>query len=196
MKRFALSALSLALAAGFAHAAPAAKSKAASIASVPVLASGIATQYIDPAVRPQNDFFAHLNGKWLQTVEIPADQASWGSFDQLYEDSLTQLRGIIEKVSANGGARDADATRIGDFYASFMDEPRLEQLGIAPLKPELDRIAALKDKAELPALLAHLGKIGVNVPFDFGIHQDNKDSTKYVADSARAAWRCRTAITT
>jgi predicted metalloendopeptidase len=169
MKRFALSALSLALAAGFAHAAA-------------PQASGIATEYIDASVRPQNDFYKHLNGKWLQTVEIPADQASWGSFDQLYEDSLGQLRGIIEKVSADANAQDADAKRIGDYYASFMDEARLEQLGIAPLTPELDRIAALKDKAELPALLAHLGKIGVNVPFDFGIHQDNKDSTKYVAD--------------
>jgi predicted metalloendopeptidase len=182
MKRFALSALSLALAAGFAHAVEGPAANAASSASRPSLSSGIATEYIDPAVRPQNDFFAHLNGKWLQTVQIPADQASWGSFDQLYEDSLAQLRGIIEKVSADGAAQDADAKRIGDFYASFMDEPRLEQLGIAPLKPELDRIAALKDKSELPALLAHLGKIGVNLPFDFGIHQDNKDSTKYVAD--------------
>jgi putative endopeptidase len=181
MKRFALSALSLALAAGFAHAEDGA-AKSASVASRPTIASGIATEYIDSSVRPQNDFFAYLNGKWLQTVQIPADQASWGSFDQLYEDSLTQLRGIIEKVSADAAAQDADAKRIGDFYASFMDEARLEQLGIAPLTRELDRIAALKDKSELPALLAQLGKIGVNVPFDFGIHQDNKDSTKYVAD--------------
>jgi predicted metalloendopeptidase len=180
MKRFALSALSLALAAGFTHAEEGAAKAAA--ASRPALASGIATEYIDPSVRPQNDFFAYLNGKWLQTVQIPADQASWGSFDQLYENSLAQLRGIIEQTAAKGGAAGTDEQRIGDFYASFMDEARLEQLGIAPLKGELDKIAALKDKAELPALLAHLGKIGVNVPFDFGIHQDNKDSTRYVAD--------------
>jgi putative endopeptidase len=185
MKRLALSALSLALAAGFAHAEGSKAAKTASSAARPLLASGIATQYIDPSVRPQNDFYQHLNGKWLQTVEIPADQSSWGSFDQLYENSLTELRGIIEKVSAGDGAQDADAKRIGDYYASFMDEARLEQLGIAPLKGELDRIAALKDKAELPALLAHLGKIGVNVPFDFYIHQDNKDSTKYIADIAQ-----------
>jgi predicted metalloendopeptidase len=185
MKRFALSALSLALAAGFAHAAPGAAEKSASAASAaarPALASGIATEYIDPSVRTQNDFFTYLNGKWLQTVQIPADQASWGSFDKLYEDSLAQLRGIIEQTAAKGGAAGTDEQRIGDFYASFMDEARLETLGIAPMKSELDRIAALKDKAELPALLAHLGKIGVNLPFDFGIHQDNKDSTKYVAD--------------
>jgi len=185
MKRLALSALSLALAAGFAHAEGSKAAKTASSAARPLLASGIATQYIDPSVRPQNDFYQHLNGKWLQTVEIPADQSSWGSFDQLYENSLTELRGIIEKVSADASAQDADARRIGDYYASFMDEARLEQLGIAPLKGELDRIAALKDKSELPALLAHLGKIGVNVPFDFYIHQDNKDSTKYIADIAQ-----------
>jgi predicted metalloendopeptidase len=185
MKRHVLSALSLALIAGFTHAADASKPAAAdakSTASAPLLASGIATEYIDPSVRPQNDFFAYLNGKWLQTVQIPADQASWGSFDQLYENSLAQLRGIIEQTAAKGGAPGTDEQRIGDFYASFMDEARLEQLGIAPLKGELDKIAALKDKAGLPALLAHLGKIGVNVPFDFGIHQDNKDSTRYVAD--------------
>jgi len=185
MKRIVLSALSLALAAGFAHAEGSKAAKTASSAARPLLASGIATQYIDPSVRPQNDFYQHLNGKWLQTVEIPADQSSWGSFDQLYENSLTELRGIIEKVSTDASAQDADARRIGDYYASFMDEARLEQLGIAPLKGELDRIAALKDKAELPALLAHLGKIGVNVPFDFYIHQDNKDSTKYIADIAQ-----------
>jgi predicted metalloendopeptidase len=167
MNRLALSALSLALIAGFSHAAP---------------ATGIATEYIDASVRPQNDFFRYLNGKWLQTVQIPADQASWGSFDQLYENSLTELRGIIEKTAAKSGAAGTDEQRIGDYYASFMDEARLEQLGIAPLKGELERIAAVKDKSELPALLARLGKIGVNVPFDFGIHQDNKDSTKYVAD--------------
>jgi predicted metalloendopeptidase len=167
MNRLALSALSLALIAGFSHAAP---------------ATGIATEYIDASVRPQNDFFRYLNGKWLQTVQIPADQASWGSFDQLSENSLTELRGIIEKTAAKSGAAGTDEQRIGDYYASFMDEARLEQLGIAPLKGELERIAAVKDKSELPALLARLGKIGVNVPFDFGIHQDNKDSTKYVAD--------------
>ena len=180
--RILLSALSLALAAGFAHAEGGKAAKTAAAAARPLLASGIATQYIDPSVRPQNDFYRHLNGKWLQTVEIPADQSSWGSFDQLYENSLTELRGLIEKAASADGARDADARRIGDYYASFMDEARLEQLGIAPLQGELDRIAALKDKAGLPALLAHLGKIGVNVPFDFYIHQDNKDSTKYIAD--------------
>jgi len=182
-KHYLLSALTMALLVNAGHAAEgAAAAKNSAIKKGQTLAAGIATEYIDPSVRPQDDFYEHLNGKWLKTVEIPADKSSWGSFAKLRDDTLPQLRGIIEKAAANNAAKGTDAQRIGDYYASFMDEAKLEQLGIAPLNGELAKIAAVKDKAELPALLAHLGKIGVNVPFDFGIHQDNKDSTKYVAD--------------
>jgi putative endopeptidase len=173
MKKTTMAGLvALALATNRAHAASAAQARA----------TGIDTQFIQPAVRAQDDFYQHLNGKWLATAEIPADKSSWGAFQQLQENTLPQLRGIIEKAAATNAAKGTDEQRIGDFYASFMDEARLEQLGTAPLAAELAKIAALKDKSELPALLAHLGEIGVNIPFDYGIHQDNKDSTKYVAD--------------
>jgi putative endopeptidase len=173
MKKTTIAGLvALALATNLAHAASAAQARA----------TGIDTQFIQPAVRAQDDFYQHLNGKWLATAEIPADKSSWGAFQQLQENTLPQLRGIIEKAAATNAAKGTDEQRIGDFYASFMDEARLEQLGTAPLAAELAKIAALKDKSELPALLAHLGEIGVNIPFDYGIHQDNKDSTKYVAD--------------
>jgi putative endopeptidase len=185
MKRYLLSALTLALVASVANAEAgkvAVKAKPAH-AKASALAAGVATEYVDPSVRPQDDFFRYLNGKWLDTVEIPADKSSWGSFMQLREDTLPQLRTLIEKAANTpnklAGSNDQ---KIGDFYASFMDEAKLEQLGIAPLNGELAKIAAVKDASELPALLAHLGQIGVNVPFDFGIHQDNKDSTRYVAD--------------
>ncbi|NIA53186.1 M13 family peptidase [Massilia sp. TW-1] len=182
-KHYLLSTLTMALLVNAGHAAEgAAAAKSTAIKKGQTLAAGIATEYIDPSVRPQDDFYEHLNGKWLKTVEIPADKSSWGSFAKLRDDTLPQLRGIIEKAAGSNAAKGTDAQRIGDYYASFMDEAKLEQLGIAPLNGELAKIAAVKDKAELPALLAHLGKIGVNVPFDFGIHQDNKDSTKYVAD--------------
>ncbi len=185
MKRHLLSVAALALIAGVANAGPSGDTgaKAANQAGVPALASGIATEYIDPSVRAQDDFFKHLNGKWLKTVEIPADKSSWGSFHKLRDDTLPQLRAIIERASADrGAAAGSESRKIGDFYASFMDEAKLEQLGIAPLKGELAKIAALKDKSELPAMLAHLGRLGVNVPYIFYIHQDAKDSTKYVAD--------------
>nr|WP_091668539.1 M13-type metalloendopeptidase [Massilia sp. PDC64] len=181
-KHTLLSAVTLALLANGAHAAEGAAAKNTAIKKGQTLSAGIATEYIDPAVRPQDDFYEYLNGKWMKTVEIPADKSSWGSFAKLRDDTLPQLRTIIEKAAASNPAKGTDAQRIGDYYASFMDEAKLEQLGITPLNGELAKIAALKDKSELPALLAHLGKIGVNVPYDFGIHQDNKDSTKYVAD--------------
>ncbi|WP_374584623.1 M13 family metallopeptidase [Pseudoduganella sp.] len=142
--------------------------------------SGIELQYIDPAIRAQDDFFKHLNGKWLATAEIPAEMSSWGVWEKLYEDIQPQLRKIIEDA-AQSAAND-DQKRIGDFYASFMDEARLEQLGVAPIQPELVRIAALSDKKQLPALFAYHNRHNFPVPMDMGIHQDNKDSTKYVID--------------
>jgi putative endopeptidase len=180
-KKTLASLLALAFVSGAPHAADNAKT-AQSTKNAVGLSAGIDQQYIAAAVRPQDDFYSYLNGKWMDTVQIPADKSSWGSFQELQENTLPQLRGIIEKAAAAKAGKGTDEQRIGDYYASFMDEARLEQLGIAPLNAELDKIASLKDKAELPALLAHLGKIGVNVPYDFGIHQDNKDSTKYVAD--------------
>ena len=183
-KQYLLSALTLALLSslGQVNAAEGAAAKNTAAKSGQTLSAGIATEYIEPSVRPQDDFFEYLNGKWLKSVEIPSDKSSWGSFMELRENTLPQLRGIIEKTAAANAGAGTDAQRIGDFYASYMDEARLEQLGAAPLKTELGKIAALKDKSELPAMLANLGKIGVGVPFDYGIHQDNKDSTKYVAD--------------
>ncbi len=166
-----------------AGAAASAKSGAKAAALSSALSSGIALEYVEPAVRPQDDFFQHLNGKWLKTVEIPADKSTWGAFHQLRDDTLPQLRAIIERAAADKNAAAGSETRkIGDFYASYMDEGRLEQLGIAPLNNELGKIAALKDKSELPAAFARLGRLGVTVPFVFYIHQDAKDSTKYVAD--------------
>ena len=178
MNRYLLSALTLSLLASVAHSADTTKNAKATT----VLAAGVETQNIDPSVRAQDDFFHYLNGKWIKNTEIPADKASWGSFAKLHDDTQPILRAIIEKSAASKPAAGTNAQRIGDFYASFMDEPKLEQLGLKPLDAELAKIAAIKDKAELPAILAKLGQIGVNVPFDFGIHQDAKDSTKYVAD--------------
>ena len=177
MKRHLLSALTLSLLAGVCGFAGAADK-----ASSSKLSSGIATEYVDPSVRAQDDFFVHTNGKWLATTEIPADKSSWGSFAKLREDIQPQLRAIIESAAANTAKGDADQQRIGDFYASFMDEARVEQLGISPIKDQLARIAAIGDKKALPQLIADFNRHGVTAPLGFGIHQDNKDSTKYVAD--------------
>ena len=186
MKRHILSAAALILMASMAQAESgtgAAGNSAAKGAKAKTLSAGIALEYVEPAVRAQDDFFQHLNGKWLKTVEIPADKSSWGAFYKLHDDTQPQLRAIIEKSAAVKNApAGSEVQLIGDFFASYMDEARLEQLGVAPLNSELDRIAAIKDKADLPATFARLGRLGVTVPFGFYIHQDAKDSTRYVAD--------------
>jgi predicted metalloendopeptidase len=143
--------------------------------------SGVDIGNIDGAVRPQDNFFLNLNGKWLASTDIPSDKASWGSFEKLDDDTKPQLRAIIEAAAANP-AGSPEAQRIGDFFASYMDEARLEQVGLAPLKADFDRVAALSDKKQIPALIAHFNRYGYSVPYGVGIHQDNKDSTKYVAD--------------
>ncbi|SDA68054.1 MULTISPECIES: M13 family metallopeptidase [unclassified Janthinobacterium] len=190
MNRYLLSALTLSLLAGVsgmagaAGVADTAKKAVATTAAAPAgLTSGIAVEYINPAVRAQDDLFQHLNGKWLAETVIPADKSSWGSFAKLADDTQTQLRGIVEGAAADKArAAGSNAQKIGDFYNSFMDEAKLESLGLTPLNGEMAKIAALQDKAELPAVIAHFSKLGVTSPYDFGIHQDAKDSTKYVAD--------------
>ncbi|WP_311197407.1 M13 family metallopeptidase [Rugamonas brunnea] len=188
MKRYLLSALTLSLIAGYAGAAePANTAKTMTAASTKAagakLTSGIATEYIESSVRAQDDFFTHLNGKWLATTEIPADKSSWGTFAKLRDDIQPQLRAIIENAAnAKNKVAGSDAQRIGDFYASFMDEAKIEQLGLTPLNAELAKVAALSDKQQIPALIAHFNQVGFGAPLNFGIHQDNKDSTKYVAD--------------
>ncbi|MFP5391027.1 MAG: hypothetical protein ACLGI6_05710 [Gammaproteobacteria bacterium] len=138
--------------------------------------------YIDPRVRAQDDFFQHLSGKWLQQAEIPADKPFLDGFMQVMITMEPQLKALLEETAGADNPPGSDAQKIGDHYASFMDEATIERLGIAPLQPELDRIAAVSDKAALPALFAHLNRIGVKLPYGVAIHQDAKESTRYVAD--------------
>jgi putative endopeptidase len=156
---------------------------AAAAGEAPKQVSGIDVEYIDETVRPQDDFFEYFNGKWLASTEIPADKSSWGSFLKLRDDTLPQLRAIIETAAHDPTAvPGSDAQRIGDFYASFMDEKALDRLGSKPLAKELARIAALKDKKQIPALIAHLNRLSVNTAYRLAIHQDARDSTKYIVD--------------
>jgi putative endopeptidase len=168
VKRYLLSTLTLSLMAAFANAAPVAPT------------SGIQTQYIDPSVRVQDDFFAHVNGKWLKTTDIPADKASYGVGAMLNDDIQPQVRAIIEAAQADKKAG-PDARKIGNLYSSFMDEAKRMQLGYKPLAGELTKIRNLKDKKALPTLMAHLSMIGVSTPYGMRVGQDARDSTRYAA---------------
>ena len=172
MKRYLLSSLALALAAAFAQAEPTKESPL----------SGIDVQNIDTSVRPQDDFFTYLNGTWLKTTQIPADRSSWGTFYQLRDETQPRLRELIEEAQRDPANKPGtEAQKLGDLYASFMDQERRDKLGYKPLAGELSRIRALRDKKAIPALMAHLGQIGVSVPYSIYIGQDARASTRYAA---------------
>ena len=150
--------------------------------AAPALVSGIDIQYFDASVRPQDDFYKHINGKWLADTEIPPDKGSYGTFMKLRDDSEAKLHAIIDDLQKSVDPSDPNQQKIADLYFSFMDEPALESLGIKPLSGEFAKIDALKDKKELAGLIAHFNEIGVAAPFSPVVHQDAKDSTKYVFD--------------
>jgi putative endopeptidase len=150
--------------------------------AAPPLVSGIDVQYFDDSVSPQEDFYKHVNGKWLATTEIPADKSTYGSFTKLRDDSEAHLRTIVEGLQTSAAAKDADQQKIADLYASFMDETVLDGLSLRPLEAEFAKVDALKDRKEIAGLIAHFNQIGVTAPYSPVVHQDAKDSTKYVFD--------------
>lgn len=143
--------------------------------------SGIDLSYVDDSIRPQDDLFGHVNGRWLTEYEIPADRATDGAFRQLYDRAEEQVRDLIVEASERGAdAADDDAQRIGDLYASFLDEDTVQRRGVQPL---LDEMAVIDDAADPDALARALGALqrtgaggGVGVYVD----TDAKNSARYL----------------
>lgn len=142
--------------------------------------SGIDLSNIDTSVRIQDDFYRHTNGNWLKRAQIPADKSRWGSFDELREASVNNLRAIIESLPRDAVAtKGTEARKIADAYASFMDEAARDARGMKPLSPLFARIAAVNNTSQLPALMAELTRTGVAMPYSTAINQDPKDATRY-----------------
>jgi putative endopeptidase len=135
----------------------------------------------DTSVRPQDDFYRFANGAWLRNTPIPADRASFGSFDALREQSEAALHALLEEAAATRThPRGSDLQKVGDFYRSALDSARIESLGVRPIRPEMQRIAGLRNKQQLPQHFAHLQRIGVQTPFGFFVGQDQRQSDRYV----------------
>ena len=136
---------------------------------------------IDKSLDPCTDFYQYACGNWLKSAEIPADQPRWGSFTQLYESNLAAEREILEKASSGSSSRDAIDQKIGDYYGSCMDEKTVDEKGLDPLKPELDRIAAAKDKQTLIDAIARVHLIGPNPLFNFYSSPDLHNADQVIA---------------
>ena len=152
-------------------------------AATAALASGIDRSTFNPAVRPQDDLWQHVNGGWLARTPFPPDKAYIGSLESIGERTQSQLRTLIE--SAQRRPADPAAQRIGHLYASFMNEAAVERAGLAPLQAELAAIDAVADKAQLAALFGRLQRIGVDVPIGAYVGQDARDATRYVPTLAQ-----------
>jgi putative endopeptidase len=138
-------------------------------------------EHIDKSVDPCVDFYQYACGNWLKTTQIPGDRPEWDSFSEVEEQNLAILRGILEKAAAGGADRDAIDQKIGDFYGACMDEGKVETEGISPLKPELDRIAAAKDKQALIEAIARVHLIGPTPLFNFYSSPDLHNAEMVIA---------------
>ena len=147
----------------------------------PQLLPGLDTRLIDTTADPCVDFFQYACGNFSKLYPIPPDRSGYGSGAMIFDYTEAILHAMLEKAASGGSSRTPNEQKIGDYYASCMDTDAIEKKGLKPLQPDLDRIAALKSKSELPALLAHLQLINVNAFLGFGEQQDFKDARKQIA---------------
>jgi putative endopeptidase len=136
---------------------------------------------MDRSIDPCVDFFAYSCGGWLKNNPIPADQSSWDTYSKMEDENKTQLRGILEVAAVPDQNRNAVNQKIGDYYASCMDEKAIEEKGISPLKPGIDRIAKISSKSELADIASTMSTD--NVLFQFESIQDFRDASQVVANA-------------
>ncbi len=140
---------------------------------------------LDRTCKPCDDFYRFANGGWMAKNPIPGDYPGWGRFDELGERNTEELHQILEAVSKTKAKRGTVEQKLGDFYASGMDQARIDASGLTPLEPELRRIAAIKDAAGLRGEIARLQGYIINVPFSFGSGQDAKDTTRVIGEAVQ-----------
>jgi putative endopeptidase len=136
---------------------------------------------MDRSIDPCVDFFAYSCGGWIKNNPIPADQSSWDTYSKMEDENRVRLRGILEAAASPDAGRNAVQQKIGDYYASCIDEKAIDAKGIEPLEPALDRIAKMNSKAEVADVAAAM--TGDNILFRFGSIQDFRDANQFIADA-------------
>ena len=131
------------------------------------------------AVKPGNDFFRYVDGRWLATEKIPPDRTTWGSFYILQEQADSDVKAIIETAAAADAPKGTNEQKIGDYYKAFLDTDKIDQLGLAPAKAGLATIAGIKTHEQAAALIATPG-MPLNGPIGYGISLDEKNPDRYI----------------
>jgi endothelin-converting enzyme/putative endopeptidase len=136
---------------------------------------------IDRSISPCDNFYQFACGNWVKTNPIPGDQARWGRFDALAENNREVLKKILEEAAKKTNRTPVEQ-KIGDYYATCMDEKNIESKGIRPMEPDLKRIRSIADKANMAAEVARLQKQGIDAFFQFGSEADFKDASVVIAN--------------
>src|SRR5437763_9463747 len=138
---------------------------------------------MDTSVKPSDDFFMYANGGWIKRTPIPPEYSRWGSFNQLIEKNNDALHDVAERAARETTATDPDAKKVGDYYASGMDEATVEVARARPLTDELKRIDGVKDRTDVLKEIAHLHTLAITSLFGFTSGQDDKNSTMVIAQA-------------
>ena len=141
--------------------------------------SGIDASALDPSIRPQDDLFRHVNGRWLAEHEIPADRAVDGAFRALVDAAEEHVRAIITELGSRETTAEDAAAQVGALYASFMDTETVGRLGLDPVRGELDRIEAAVTPDDLVVVLGELQRTGGAGATGFWVDNDDKDPDRY-----------------
>jgi len=142
---------------------------------------GVDLANIDPTVKPGNDFYRYANGQWLDSYELPPDRSMFGSFVALQERSQERVRELVEALAGNHPEPGSVEQKIGDYYASFMNQDDVNARGIEPLRKQLDAIAAIDSIGALARAFGRAEVEGNLAPFAFGVEIDRMDPQRWIA---------------
>ncbi|MDV3980345.1 endothelin-converting protein [Elizabethkingia anophelis] len=137
---------------------------------------GLNLSYRDTSVRPQDDFFNYVNGGWLKTAKIPSDKSSWGSFNQLREDTDNNSMNILKEILKSKYPAGSEGQKIQALYTTYTDWTKRNALGISPIKADLDKIDAIKDLKSFQQYIDQATLTGDNPFYGWGAGADMKNS--------------------
>jgi len=137
--------------------------------------NSIDLSYMDKTVRPQDDFFQFANGTWCKENPVPNSESRWGSFNELDKRNKTVIKGLLADAQKDNGTKGSDNQLVGDYYSSYTNMTKRNELGMKPIASKLAKIDGIKSKDDLIKTLAELHKYGVGALFGFGVGQDLKN---------------------
>lgn len=135
------------------------------------------TKYIDPSVKPGDNFFYHALGKWMKENPIPESERGWSIGNLIEEENYSRLHGLLEDAAKGTSPKGSTSQKLGDFYYSGMDTVAIEKAGLSPISEELDAIRNAKSVSELITIAARHRLIGVNSLFGLFVDQDAMNSS-------------------